>query len=191
MNKNIPFVFACLLFFAASCKKEKYSDVSPPVTSVFYYQGIMDGESVNLKAGVNDYYMYSSYSQDANNVYNFLGEFKQTNCATCNDRIQFQFNDFQVSSPGVAAAVNTSLIPAYYSLQVPGGAPTKYPVIFISQPSNNDIAQTYSWSFGDGTVSSDINPIHPYMHPGVYDVCLTITYASSCVSNICNQVRVG
>lgn len=31
------------------------------------------------------------------------------------------------------------------------------------------------WDFGDGTGSSQIDPLHPYMNPGTYDVTLTVS----------------
>ncbi|WFN35412.1 PKD domain-containing protein [Methanogenium sp. S4BF] len=34
---------------------------------------------------------------------------------------------------------------------------------------------TYLWSFGDGTTSSDLNPLHTYTDAGTYDVNLTVT----------------
>lgn len=33
---------------------------------------------------------------------------------------------------------------------------------------------TYHWDFGDGSTSSEQNPVHTYTHPGVYPVTLTI-----------------
>lgn len=47
----------------------------------------------------------------------------------------------------------------------------------------------WTWDFGDGTTSSDANPVHTYAAPGEYDVCLTIhadgaCYDSRCESNI-------
>lgn len=31
---------------------------------------------------------------------------------------------------------------------------------------------SYTWTFGDGTISHDQNPIHTFQHPGVYEVTL-------------------
>lgn len=53
------------------------------------------------------------------------------------------------------------------------------------------------WTFGDGTVSNDINPIHTYANPGTYTVCLrvkrnsTIAGVPPCVSEICKTVVVS
>ncbi len=39
-------------------------------------------------------------------------------------------------------------------------------------------AQTYLWSFGDGTTSTQVNPSHTYNNPGLYDVKLVVYNAS-------------
>lgn len=49
---------------------------------------------------------------------------------------------------------------------------------------------SYLWSFGDGTFSDGPNPIHIYTEAGTYEVCLTITTASGCVSTYCHIVIV-
>ncbi|MEM8584169.1 MAG: PKD domain-containing protein [Bacteroidota bacterium] len=35
--------------------------------------------------------------------------------------------------------------------------------------------ESWSWSFGDGGMSSERHPDHTYQTPGVYEVCLTVT----------------
>lgn len=48
---------------------------------------------------------------------------------------------------------------------------------------------TYSWDFGDGGTSSDINPVHEYAMNGTYTVTLTIT-DGDCVSTATMTVEV-
>jgi PKD repeat protein len=63
--------------------------------------------------------------------------------------------------------------------------------IYCSTPAkvnftNNSVGPgdlTYIWSFGDGTVSSEINPIHEFTNPGTYNVKLTV------LSSSCNEER--
>ncbi|MEO0900085.1 MAG: PKD domain-containing protein [Bacteroidota bacterium] len=53
-----------------------------------------------------------------------------------------------------------------------------------------DLSQTISnvvnwdWNFGDGGTSTQANPTHIYHTPGLYDVSLTITDASGCVTTL-------
>jgi len=61
---------------------------------------------------------------------------------------------------------------------------------FNQSTSENDIV-SITWHFGDGHEGDGQNPIHTYSEPGTYLVCLVITDASGCVSDICHEVTVG
>ena len=54
---------ASFLVILASCKKE---ELQPEVigNAAFYVQGTVNGLPVNLVAGDNDYYMYSSFEEN-------------------------------------------------------------------------------------------------------------------------------
>jgi len=47
--------------------------------------------------------------------------------------------------------------------------PTPLTVQF-TRPGNS--GPSYTWTFGDGTISHDQNPVHTFQHPGVYEVTL-------------------
>jgi PKD repeat protein len=50
---------------------------------------------------------------------------------------------------------------------------------------------SWLWDFGDGNTSTNPNPVHPYVIPGSYDVCLIIEHNDSlfsCVDSICKTV---
>ncbi len=51
--------------------------------------------------------------------------------------------------------------------------------------------QTVVWNFGDGTLSSDINPSKTYAAPGTYNVCLTVSTSNGCTTTLCNDVIVS
>jgi len=52
--------------------------------------------------------------------------------------------------------------------------------------SDGDITE-YNWSFGDGTSSNEVNPIHKYAEAGYYEVCLETINACGSTS-ACQQV---
>ncbi len=58
----------------------------------------------------------------------------------------------------------------------------------LTKGTNGNI--TYSWDFGDGTSSTQQNPVHVYPKAGMYYACLTIT-DSSCTSSYCNYINKG
>lgn len=63
----------------------------------------------------------------------------------------------------------------------------------LSVPLSN--TDSIKWTFGDGTSSSDVNPVHTYNVPGTYTVCLRImklpaTGSAPCVREICKTIVV-
>ena len=51
---------------------------------------------------------------------------------------------------------------------------------------------SWLWDFGDGTTSTEANPVHTYAEEGLYEVCLTISdSAGFCSSTACEPVQVG
>jgi len=54
-----------------------------------------------------------------------------------------------------------------------------------------DFLSTYVWDFGDGTMATEINPIHTYSSDATYTACLTVTTADGCVSTYCETFTLG
>lgn len=53
------------------------------------------------------------------------------------------------------------------------------------------LAVSHSWDFGDGNMSTEVNPVHTYAVDGTYDVTLTTTNAAGVSREITYQVPVG
>ena len=64
-------------------------------------------------------------------------------------------------------------------------------VQFIPAVTGTTAPVAYSWNFGDGTSSTQSNPIHTYSAPGNYTVCLSITDAAGCSDQYCRTVNVA
>ena len=47
---------------------------------------------------------------------------------------------------------------------------------------------TWEWDFGDGTISTQQNPVHTYANNGIYSPCLTVLYFDSVIINMCISV---
>ncbi|MBX3162859.1 MAG: PKD domain-containing protein [Bacteroidetes bacterium] len=179
-----------LMFFLAlvySCNKKKYPDsmIIDKIEAVFSFDGTIDGKPVSIKAGVDNYYMYSSYAQDTNGVYNFVGEFKQTDCNDCRNSLKIQINDFKISAPNEAMKMDSALVPKTYRILA---GTNSYLVGF--QSLFNKQAENYYWDFGDGTGSNETNPTHEFFTTGQYNVGLKITSANACESFIGNKQNI-
>ncbi len=55
-------------------------------------------------------------------------------------------------------------------------------VSFTDSTETNDTIQSYLWNFGDNTTSNLRNPTHKYAVAGVYNITLTVTTVTNCVS---------
>ncbi len=46
----------------------------------------------------------------------------------------------------------------------------------------------YTWDFGDGNTSTEVNPEHTYDSLGVYTVCLNLWVSDDCTESFCSQI---
>ena len=50
---------------------------------------------------------------------------------------------------------------------------------------------SYNWDFGDGTGSTIADPIHTYTNSGQYNISLTLTIGSGCITNLDTTITLG
>lgn len=56
---------------------------------------------------------------------------------------------------------------------------------------NSIFAVSYSWDFGDGNTSTEMNPTHTYASSGTFEVTLVITDVDGATADITKDVQVG
>lgn len=177
---TLTFILLGIIF---SCKKKEYPVSSTDNSPVFYFSGTVGGVPTTITAGLNDYYMYSSYTQDVNNVYGFIGNLKRTTSTT---GIQIQINDYKTTVANGYAQIDTALTVADYPFYAGTPGSTSYNVQFNSS-FNKPVLGTY-WDFGDGyTAINQANPTHTYKKGGKYNVFLRTTdtgFNSDSISDI-------
>lgn len=63
-------------------------------------------------------------------------------------------------------------------------------VFFLNYTLHNDPIVSSVWDFGDGSTSTDRDPVHMYSTPGTYIVSLTVTTQNQCTSVSTDTIRV-
>ncbi|MGQ9887092.1 MAG: PKD domain-containing protein [Aggregatilineales bacterium] len=91
----------------------------------------------------------------------------------------------QAPTPVPTATTVPRPIGAFTQDRVVGQAPLV--VRFFNQSTGN--ITSYSWDFGDGGSSPEVNPVHTFRNPGVYTVQLTVTGPGGS-SNVSRQINV-
>jgi len=61
-------------------------------------------------------------------------------------------------------------------------------ITFVNQSVN---ATRYEWNFGDGTQSTETNPVHTFSRPGVFEVTLKAIHANGCVTTSSKKLPLG
>jgi len=116
--------------------------------------------------------------------------------------------EYQYNEPGIYFVLltvtsdsdpNNSIISSEYQIVVNDKPNTEIEITSIeengipfnqfSQIINNDI-QSNIWDFGDGTRSTDNNPIHRYLHKGNYLVTLILTDLNDCSNTISRSIDI-
>ena len=78
-------IIVLLLLACMSCRKKEYPESTKEGSPVFNCNMYINGNPTTIEAGVNNYYMYSSFQQDSNGVYGFIAGLKQIECAICSN----------------------------------------------------------------------------------------------------------
>jgi PKD repeat protein len=178
-------VLVSLTGIAFSCKKKTYPESVTENQPPFYFTATINNTPVSLSAGVDGYYMYSSYVQSSSGVYGFIADLRKSNCSNCPNSLSIKINDSKVSAFGAPSQIDSALALTNYPLLTG----SSYSVQF--QSSYNKPAASYYWNFGDGNISMSPNPLHVYQKPGKYNVSFTVNGTNGCVSSMSYVQKVG
>ena len=196
MKKNyFIYTITLLLLSALSCKKEDPKpDQSQAQAPVFAFSGEINGLPISLQAGVNNFFIASSYTMDQNGVYEFNSTFQSKDCSSnCPNTLNISIKDYRpyTAKPTV---IDSSIAVGNYLFAAPSGIASRFNQAFIGGLLNNT-ATIYTWNFGDNTpvVNASTAVVnHTYLNPGAYNVTLTAKDSSGlCVSSITNIVKMG
>ena len=113
--------------------------------------------------------------------------------------IRVKKNNNTGTSPCVSEKCKTIIIPQQCNLvvdfnwTVTQNNPLRIEFHNLSIPLSN--TDSIKWTFGDGSTSTDVNPVHTYNVPGTYIVCLRVKKLTSagtvpCVREICKTIVV-
>jgi len=104
-------LFCLLILFFSNCKKVE----TPPTsigTPIFNLQAELNETALNLEAGNNDYFLFTDYDQDENDVHTFIATFAKIDCLDeCQDTFRVKIRDFQ--------AVNSNQVDIQTALSQP------------------------------------------------------------------------
>lgn len=165
-----------LLFFALifnSCKKKPLPPDEEEPATVFYFKADIGGVKVVMDAGLNSYFMRSSYYQDSNSVYVFKSELKQKECNdNCRYGLTVLINDYKVS-PSYTMYIDSTLTLCNYQYNDGSIAPLFYNGNFMPRQTTQNV--TNNWTFSDGKTYNSINCLRSFKANSSYTASLLVT----------------
>jgi hypothetical protein len=172
--KNLVLITSAFVLVLAACKKKEYPVQPTTGTPEFYVKATVENQPILFQAGTGDYYMYSSYEQNADGLYSFIANIKQKSCGVaCPSSLKIELFDNQSSTANGESNINTSIKPGDYQFV---NSNTVIPTIVgyaVTYSANFNLStNTYSWNFGYGASYTGTNtaPTHTYATAGVYNV---------------------
>jgi hypothetical protein len=182
MKKLALYILPFVLLAINSCKKNPLPpDNGPPSSAVFYMNGTVNGFSVSLEAGNNNYYMYSSHYQDPNNVYVYKADLKPSSCtgtSTSCYAITVLINDNKVSAHDSVMTPNSFLVPGNYEFNDGNLTPLGYTGRFMPLVDYQSLHAPFTWTFYDG-ISTQTSSTGPFQS-AYYSFKNNQTYSVSC-----------
>lgn len=183
---NIPFsiirmkklFYLTTLFLIVSCKKEKLPELPTSNNPVFKIEGTIDGQTVSIAAGDDDYFMHSK-------------EFTFNNVTQWQGRLSNGTNAFEITlSDGIIDVPNSSYDLTqlnYLSITEMPNAPLL--ILDKTNLSNGEFIQSVKWIV-NGEVQTTEGPLLIY-EPGKHTICAEITFTNHLKAVNCGEVILG
>jgi PKD repeat protein len=180
---NLPVLL--LLLFLGGCKKREEPTTSDGVP-VFSVKGLANGQSFNLTAGVNNYYMFTQSNVLQNGLLTFEGKLGEQNCAGgCEPSLKIIFRNYTLQSSYEIDSVLRKANYVYFNLF---DAEHWYYEVKLKQRSTGTGTPGYSWDFGNNRFSTDAEPVVLFLEDGIYPFKATTVFSSGCFSDLVQPI---
>ena len=138
-------------------------------------------DAVSILWDFNDGATFATTDSTTNHLYTYAGTYIPKMILTDNDGCQVPIRGRDtIVVNGVTAGFNFNSTALCNSGTVS----------FTDSSFSNDIINNYYWILGDGTSSTDTNPIHQYINKGLYYPKLVITTEHGCTDSMISAIPV-
>ncbi|GAB4203602.1 MAG: hypothetical protein Fur0023_10610 [Bacteroidia bacterium] len=174
MKKSIFILSAWILIMLmfVTCRKKTIKDYidNSNTNPVFYINGTVNNQSLNISAGNNDYILLSNYQYDNNiKTYIFSGMFQKNNCTDCKNSIKIKIADDTIIPPGNLSHIQ-NLIPKIYNFAQDSSINFSY----LNAYSSDAFSGYASYYLNNNKISSNVYFTNYFILPGDYQLKLKI-----------------
>ncbi len=149
-----------------------YEGFQPATYRIFRADSTMNFIKIDSIAGSSSYtYLFTDYGAPSGPLY-YAIEIVNPNGSCGPTKANTNYNTSRSNTANNGLMPNMALAPDFTADVTSGYVPM---VVGFTDLTTNGTVDSYFWSFGDGDVSTDKNPIHQYLNEGVYQVALSVT----------------
>jgi PKD repeat protein len=193
MKKEMyKFAYVLLAILALQACKKKELPEAENGEPVFMIETKVNGSDVNVTAGKDQYYMFTSHSIDDLGINVLNGTLRSQQCENCNHAFTISYRDSHFRNNLIINNIGDVLKVGNYNyfngVDSASGSTAQGTVFNFTPYAPPGSNYTYNWSFGDGSTSTLANPSHQYTEPADYNVCLTVSSAGYPSKSICNKI---
>lgn len=185
MSKSIISLLGLLIVLSVvSCVETPLppEDVDDPV---FFAKGLVDGQTVEMNAGDDGYFLSTRFLQNAEGVYVFRSELLADNKSGLSIFIQ----DKQSRSQAAAVIPEEAFSEGNYRFRFRDSVLEGYNVEFVSEAP---AASQVLWTLNNGVRSTDavVNKFYPTSETDSFTVVLRITTGRNCLSFLQERIEI-
>jgi hypothetical protein len=171
-------LYILTLFLIVSCKKEKLPELPTSNSPVFKIEGTIDGQSISVIAGDDDYFMHSK-------------EFMFNSVTQWQGSLSNGANAFEITlSDGIIDVPNSSYdLTQLNYLSITEMPNTPLLVLDKTNLSNGEFIQSIKWIVND-EVHTTQGPLVIY-EPGKHTICAEVTFNNQSQAINCSEVILG
>ncbi len=187
------YLFFLIFLVIASCKPEELPPINngEPVFS-------MSGGSIGITAGEEDFYLFSDYQKDDQDVYSFIARFaKLSDCGMdCKEELLIEIRNAQVTVGSESVDIENALKPENYFYRVPDTLiSNEQTILNLTSHPDGTGPFFYHWEIADtsGNIDTFSTPnlklnLANYANTPTLDVCLEIISNNNCQIDYCNTI---
>lgn len=180
--KKLYYIF--VLFGAVGLMNgcNEIEDPKPVVENPFFtVQASVDGQTIHLQAGVDDYYLYTTQDTDSLGVPAFRGHLRKENCNPCSNSVAVFFRGDDINQPSIQSITTEGerdFFEPTYVVQ-----DESYQIRFFSEQDSGTVS--HYWQLSDGTTFTTANPVYNFVAAGAQN-SFNVLHVTSVINDTCS-----
>lgn len=168
LYKNIILCLSIGSFvFLIGCEDETPFPTTYEGETVFKVDGQLDNDALQLEAGKDNFYMYTDYELNNQNILELSGAFQKNDLCTdvCEEKLKIIINNNQL---GLDFVLDSALYIGNYNLEPTIITGNSQYIVNFTPEVTGATPTSYLWFFEDTIINTSVNPTYTYTNQPIF-----------------------